>query len=151
MAVKAKIRVRIKGYDHKLVDQAADKLSLIHILTMRWSLYPFIFPPCSALPPVIVRLSRSSTTSEPSAFNPSAIAESLSHSFILSLPAFIIRCLLYTSSQISVATAPRACRIACSFFVRCRSAVDKNISFNVFSIAEKVKRKKRKEKIVNIL
>lgn len=26
MAVKAKIRIRIKGYDHKLVDQAADKI-----------------------------------------------------------------------------------------------------------------------------
>ena len=26
MAVKANIRIRIKGYDHKLVDQAADKI-----------------------------------------------------------------------------------------------------------------------------
>ena len=26
MAVKAKIRIRIKGYDHKLVDQTADKI-----------------------------------------------------------------------------------------------------------------------------
>ncbi len=26
MAVKARIRIRIKGYDHKLVDQAADKI-----------------------------------------------------------------------------------------------------------------------------
>ena len=26
MAVKAKIRIRIKGYDHKLVDQAADNI-----------------------------------------------------------------------------------------------------------------------------